>query len=175
MGPGREGLESALAAEEIAEAAEVSPTTVYRYFPTKPDLVIYDDLDETMMAALRNAPRGLTAVQAMRHGITAVFGETVAAGAALEIQRERAELLRDVPELRAAMLDELTRSINMISSVIAERAGRPADDDDVVALAGAVTGVTIAAWFASEGDDWITRFLERMDHGMELLETGFSL
>ena len=160
--------------EEIAEAAEVSPTTVYRYFPTKPDLVIYDDLDEPMMAALRAAPPELSAIDAMRHAITGVFGGTVGAGPALELQRERAELLRDEPELRLAMLDELTRSLNMIAIVIGERAGRPADDDEVVALAGAVMGVTIAAWFASEGDDWIVRFLERLDHGMGLLESGFK-
>ena len=42
--------------EAIAEAAEVSPSTVFRYFPTKPDLVIYDDLDDRMIEAFRASP-----------------------------------------------------------------------------------------------------------------------
>jgi hypothetical protein len=45
----------------------------------------------------------------------------------------------------------------------------------VLALAGAVIGLSIAAWFASDGDDWTARFLERMDTGMALLESGIRL
>jgi len=43
--------------EQIAEAAEVSPSTVFRYFPSKPDLVIYDDLDDRMIEAFARSPR----------------------------------------------------------------------------------------------------------------------
>ena len=73
------------------------------------------------------------------------------------------------------MLDELTRTLDEIAGMIAERSGRPADDDSVLALAGAVIGVTIAAWFGTGGEDWLDRFMERFATGMTLLETGFSL
>ncbi len=159
--------------EQIAEAAEVSPTTVYRYFPTKPDLVIYDDLDEPMMAALRSQPADMSATEAMRHAITAVFGGSL--GQQLEMQRLRAELIRDVPELRAAMIDEFTRTLRLMAGAIAQRASGQADPDEVLALSGAVLGLTLAAWLASEGDDWIDTFLRRIDKGIRLLETGFRL
>jgi AcrR family transcriptional regulator len=159
--------------EQIAEAAEVSPTTVYRYFPTKPDLVIYDDLDEPMIAALRDQPADMSSLEAMRQAITTVFGGSL--GQQLEVQRQRADLIRDVPELRAAMIDEFARTLRLMASAIAQRAGATADYEEVLALAGAVLGLTLAAWLASEGDDWTTHFLERVDKGIRLLETGFNL
>ena len=73
------------------------------------------------------------------------------------------------------MLDELTRTLREIAGLIAERAGRAPDDDAVVTLAGAVVGLTIAAWLGTDGEDWIERFLQRVDTGMALLETGFRL
>lgn len=159
--------------EQIAEAAEVSPTTVYRYFPTKPDLVIYDDLDEPMMAALRAQPADMSSLEAMRQAITTVFGGSI--GQELEVQRQRANLVREVPELRAAMIDEFTRTLRLMATTIAERAGDKADDDEVLALAGAVLGLTLAAWLSSEADGWTERFVERVDKGIRLLETGFTL
>lgn len=159
--------------EEIADAAEVSPSTVFRYFPTKPDLVIYDDLDERMIEAFRSQPPELNAVQALRASFASGFG--AAAGEELALQLERALLMRSVPELRAAMLDEFSRTVREIADMVAERSGRSTDDDAVLALAGAVIGLSIAAWFASGGDDWVTRYLERVDTGMALLESGFRL
>src|SRR4029450_13419452 len=103
----------------------------------------------------------------LRTGFGAVIGEE------LEIQRERERLLRSEPELRAAMLDALPRTLREMAELVAERAGRAPDDDAVLALAGAVIGP--AAWLGTEGDDWIGRFLERVDTGMALLESGFRL
>ncbi len=159
--------------EQIAEAAEVSPSTVFRYFPTKPDLVIYDDLDERMIEAFRAQPPGLNAVQALRAVFRSAFGGL--AGEELAQQREREALMRTVPELRSAMLGELARTLNEIADLVAERTHRPADDDAVLALAGAVIGLAIAAWFAGDEDDWVPRFLARVDAGMALLESGFAL
>lgn len=38
--------------EEIAEVAEVSPSTIYRYFSTKEGLLVRDEYDDEMQAAL---------------------------------------------------------------------------------------------------------------------------
>jgi len=160
--------------EQIAEAAEVSPSTVFRYFPTKPDLVIYDDLDERMIEAFRAQPPELSAVQALRASLRSGFGSLAGEEMALQLERER--LMRSVPELQAAMLGEFARTVGEVADLVAERARRPADDDAVLALAGAVIGVAIAAWFAPdahEGDDPAERFLDRVDTGMALLESGY--
>jgi hypothetical protein len=43
----------------------------------------------------------------------------------------------------------------------------------VLALAGAVIGIAIAAWFAVDMDASPEQFLDRVDIGMALLESGF--
>ena len=158
--------------EQIAQSAEVSPSTVFRYFPTKPDLVIYDDLDERMIEAFRVQPPELNAVQALRASLRSGFGGL--AGDEMAVQLERERLMRSVPELQAAMLGEFARTVGEIADLVAERSRRPADDDAVLALAGAVIGIAIAAWFSADGDDSAARFLHRVDQGIALLESGFA-
>jgi AcrR family transcriptional regulator len=167
----REQGYDATSVEEIAEAAEVSPSTVFRYFPTKPDLVIYDDLDERMIEAFRAQPPELNALQALRASFRSGFGALAGQEIALQLERER--LLRSVPELQSAMLGEFARTVGEIADLVAERAQRPANDDAVLALAGAVIGIAIAAWFAVDMDASPEQFLDRVDIGMALLESGF--
>jgi len=159
--------------EQIAEAAEVSPSTIFRYFPTKTDLVIYDDLDDLMIEQFKAQPRELSTVQALHATLRSVFGTV--AGKDLEQQFKRERLIRTVPELRAAILDDFTRTLREMCSLVAERTGRASDDSEVLALAGSVIGIAISAWFASEGEDWMKHYLERIDTGLDLLESGFRL
>ena len=158
--------------EQIAEAAEVSSSTIFRYFPTKPDLVIYDELDNVLIGSFRMQPADVSVVEALRGAMRASFAAM--ASTDIEMQLERATLLTTVPELRSAMLDELVRTMQEIAGLIAERSGRPADDDAVVALAGGVLGVSIGAWFGSDGN-WTERFIDRLDAGMAMLESGFRV
>ena len=158
---------------EIAEAAEVSPTTVVRYFPAKTDLVIYDDLDERVIEAVRAQPRELSALQAMRNAVRSVFGGL--AEHEEETQRERERLMWSEPELRAAMLQELVRTEREMVDFVAARAGLPADDDRVLAVAGAGIGVSLAAWFACEGDRSLARYFDLFDAAMAHLESALPL
>ena len=45
----REQGYDATTVEQIAEAAEVSPSTFFRYFPTKEDVVLQDDMDLSLI------------------------------------------------------------------------------------------------------------------------------
>src|SRR5215470_7669638 len=69
----REQGYEATTVEQIAEAAEVSPSTFFRYFRTKEDVALYDDLDPLFIAAFEAQPAELSPVQAMRRAWRQVF------------------------------------------------------------------------------------------------------
>ena len=60
--------------EQIARAAEVSPRTFFRYFPSKESLLSSDDCVEPIIDAFVRAPAELSPVAAYRHALTEVFG-----------------------------------------------------------------------------------------------------
>ncbi len=158
--------------EQIAEAAEVSPSTFFRYFPTKEDVVITDEYDPLIVAAFKAQPAGLRPVAALRGAMRSVFAELTAEQLALE--RERQTLILSVPELRAGALDGLAGTVQLLAEVVAERVGRRPDELAVRALAGAVIGVGLAAMLAAAEDPEADLFA-LLDAAMAHLEAGLPL
>ena len=62
----REQGYAATTVEQISAAAEVSPATFFRYYPTKEDVVLQDDFDLVTLEALESQPAGLGPVAAFR-------------------------------------------------------------------------------------------------------------
>jgi len=163
--------------EQIAAAAEVSPSTFFRYFPTKEDLVLQDDMDTRMLEAFERQPPGLGPVAAIRAASREVFEGYSEAD--LDVIRQTTALAMTVPEVRARALDEFGRTITVVSEALAKRAGRPADDLAVRTTAGAIIGVimsTTMPWEGWSGDrQTVEDMFGRIDQALALLEAGLPL
>ena len=172
----REQGYQATTVEQIAAAAEVSPSTFFRYFPTKEDLVLQDDMDTRMVAAFEQQPPGLGPIAAVRAATRQALSSYT--GADLEIVRETTRLTMTVPEVRARAMDEFARTIMVVSEAVAKRAGRSPDDLAVRTVAGAIIGVIMAITLPWEGWSDQTSFedtFNRIDEALALLEAGLPL
>ncbi|GAA4454876.1 acyl-CoA-like ligand-binding transcription factor [Phytohabitans houttuyneae] len=159
--------------DQIAEAAEISPSTFFRYFPTKEDVVLLDGYDPIFIEAVRNQPPELSPLAAIRAGIREVSGRMSPEEWAAE--RERQELVRTVPELRARHLQQYVQAIELVAGVIAERSGQPDDHPAVRAMAGAVIGVSLAATpHVIDGSHELADY-SCIDEALALLEAGLPL
>ena len=158
---------AATTVEQIADAAEVSPSTFFRYFPSKESLLLADDLDPLVLAAFEAQPPELSPIEAIRRAY-----ETTMAGLSpeqLEFENTRQRLMFSIPELKAAMYDEYYRTVNVMAELIGRRIGRPANDFEVRVFVGALTGAMMAAYDnAPQTADTIYRALDFVDAGMPL-------
>lgn len=158
--------------EQIAEAAEVSPSTFFRYFPTKEDVVLYDAFDPILFAQFAAQPAELSPIQAIRKTAREVFG-TLTAEEMAE-QWERAVLVLSVPELRMRMLDETVAATRQFAQMVAKRVGRQPDEPAVRTFAGAVVGAMLAA-VDLDSVRSMEDYLEQIDVSLGYLEAGLPL
>jgi AcrR family transcriptional regulator len=163
---------AATTVEQIADAAEISPSTFFRYFPTKEDAILYDPYDPAVEAAFRAQSRQLSPVAALRAAIREAFSTFPP-----DAMAETADLLTLVlgtPALRARMLDEMGRSARLLAELAAERSGRAPDDIGAVtfgwACVGAVIGATTIA-IERPGADLV----ELIDEALAQLEAGLPI
>jgi AcrR family transcriptional regulator len=156
--------------EQIAEAAEVSPSTFFRYFPTKEDTVLTDEYDPLILEALRAQPPELSPAEALRNVLRELIGEMLSADRQRILDRSR--LMLSVPALRARQWEQTKATQERIVEALAARLGRPASDFELQAFGAAIIAVwetTLLAWVESGGEGDILALLDR---GVDFLTAG---
>src|SRR6266852_4291227 len=111
--------------EEIAAAAEISPSTFFNYFPTKEDVVLFDAYDPVAIRMFLERPKD----EPLNVGLREVLKNLAAVFERDErMILARGRLFLEVPELRARLWDEAERTQLLILDLLAERTGRRRDD-----------------------------------------------
>lgn len=165
----REQGYAATTVEQVAEAAEVSPSTVFRYFATKEDLVVTDEYDPIIFSAFVAQPLKLNLIQAwraaLRDGLASMTAQDVTT------QLDRGRLLLSVPELWGATLHDTQRTLEIMMKLSADRVGRPPSDPAVRTTVGAIFGVLLTAAL-----DWVKtedpRIMSSLDDALAQLDSG---
>jgi AcrR family transcriptional regulator len=159
--------------DQIAEAAEVSPSTFYRYFATKEDLVVTDEYDPIIADMLRARPGDESAVASMR----VVMREVAAAMIAQDRDEMllRAHLMKAVPAVRARSLEVQGHTKQLLLELLAERSGRPVDDFETRVGVAALLAAMMEAYMCWVDDGGNADITAIMDQVLDIIEYGVHI
>ncbi|MFE7073108.1 TetR/AcrR family transcriptional regulator [Streptomyces sp. NPDC057620] len=166
--------------EQIAERAEVSPSTVLRYFPAKEDIVLTDEYAPLLVAELRARPADEPWLESLRHvcrtglALGAPASEESEEAEEAEATRLRTRLMVEVPAVRTRMTENMAGTGRLLCQVIGERTGRAPDGFEVrvaaMSLVGALTEASL--YWAEHGHEDDLGAL--VDRALDILEQGLA-
>jgi AcrR family transcriptional regulator len=150
--------------EEIADAADISPRTFFRYFPTKEDVVLWDEYDAMTVELLERRPPD----EAPGESIRVVTRQAIEGLYQHDPERllARHRLLFTVPAIRARFLDFTRAGVDLLAEKYAAERGLQGDlkvQLTTIAIIDAA-GSAFDQWQRSGGaDDLLVLFDEATD------------
>jgi AcrR family transcriptional regulator len=157
---------------QVAQAAEVSPSTLFRYFPSKEDLAVQDSFTDLFVPAFRRQPADLSPIQAVRGAIRTALGDQPPDVIAAEERHHW--LIFATPELHSSQVRQMLAESQVLTREIAARVGKDPGDFAVRNFSGAVFGVMVSAMLAAGADPALS-YLDVVDAGLAHLEGGLPL
>ena len=137
---------------DVATAAGVAAMTVYRNFPTKEDLVLYDELDQLAAATITELRASEPLVD--RIGRTLLRTIDLASAHDQEFLLARLRLMIETPALRARHLDSQYATQEALVTAIRADSTDPALEFQARAAASACLGIAHIAllrWASEDG------------------------
>jgi AcrR family transcriptional regulator len=158
--------------EQIAAAADISPRTFFRYFPTKEDVVLWDEYDAVIGELLAerpvDEPVGETLRVATRTAIDGLYRHDP------ERLLARNRLLFSEPALRARFLEFAREGVRQTATAFVASRGRAPDVLLVEVTAAALIDAVLWAsdrWQASDGKEDL---LALVDQATDALVNGVA-
>jgi AcrR family transcriptional regulator len=158
--------------EQIAEAADISPSTFFNYFPTKEDVVLFDRYDPMMVSLMLSRPSDEPPSVVIKRAFEGLAG-------VLERDRDivlaRAKLSVEVPALRARFWEEMEKARDLLAGIIAARTGRDPDDFELRVMAMVLVTAAFEAsleWIRQGGR---SNLVELVNQALDAIHIGQRL
>jgi len=122
--------------DRICQEADVSPSTFFRYFPTKEDVIVQDQYDPFLVEIFREASLAPDPVRTLASRLRETIGRSDLAERRTILVRSRLALSE--PAVRARLMDHLLGTVQMLADTAGPRqagqeasSGRPGPDRPV--------------------------------------------
>jgi AcrR family transcriptional regulator len=163
----------AVTIEQVAAAAEVSPSSIYRYFGTKEQLVLWDEYDPAILRGVVEELHDHPPLEAVRRVIGALV-EQVLAREEPRIRR-RLRYAVEEPSVLAASALQSFELAELLAGLVGARLERDADDLDVQLFAHALVGGLTGGLHHWYEHGFATPFTTVIDRVFASMERGFEL
>lgn len=134
--------------EQIADAAEVSPVSVYRWFETKEGIVLWDEFDPPMLDLMSRLLESTPPLMAIRRTLAQLLDEIY--DTERELVLARAQLIHREPRLLAAAHLSNREFQGAVASLLAGHFPPLAADTMAAAVIAALT-VAVDHWQRGDG------------------------
>jgi AcrR family transcriptional regulator len=153
--------------DEIADAAAISPRTFFRYFPSKEDVVMWDEYDPLVLELVEARPDDEPLAETFR----SVIRETLGGLQRHDPERllARVRLSVTVPELRARFFEEQRHGIEELATLFAAKRNAPVDDLTLRVTGSALLAAVSVALDLWQKDDGKSDLLALLDQSTDAL------
>jgi AcrR family transcriptional regulator len=129
--------------EQIAEVAEVSPSSVYRYFGTKEQVVLWDEVDVRLFEAVEAELVTHPPVEAMRRAVSSVITQYF--DRPDDLARRKTRYALEEPAVRGAFREQIDEFTQQVAEALGRASGQPAGDLETQVIATSLIWAMMAA------------------------------
>lgn len=165
----------AITVERIAQASEVSASSIYRYFGTKENLVLWDETDPIWSTDATSSLRENPPPDSLRFMIDALIAD-VMRGDPHQMRRRLTFIMKE-PSIEAASALQAYRAAETFGASVAAALGRTHGDLQVQLFSHGVVGAIVGAmhhWYESGFATPLETIMERVatsfEHGFGLTD-----
>jgi AcrR family transcriptional regulator len=153
--------------DDIAHAAAMSPRTFFRYFPTKEDVVLWDEYDELPFEELLSSQEHedplVRLISAVRRIITSIHDRD------RDLLLARTKLSFRVPEIRARFLDQQAATVGAVYPQLALALGGDPEDLGLRVMLSAMFTAMLVAVERWQHDDGRKDLIDVVDEAVNAL------